>query len=70
MFEIIKTQKIFNLTCYKVKTSYSITWIYFKNGCLQRLEDAKFYKRTKSILIPLFGLPPQDLADLEKLNLI
>ena len=44
MFEIIETQQIFNLTCYKVRTTRSVDWYYFKG---REIKDIRHFKGLK-----------------------
>ena len=70
MFEIIQTQQIFNLTCYKVKTTYSIDWYYFKG---KETKDIRYFKPLNynkncgcRMLMPLVALNKDDWADAKK----
>lgn len=67
MFEIIETQQIFNLTCYKVKTTDSVDWYYFKGKNIRYFDELKYCKRFKCMSItPVVTLYSEDWADAEK----
>ena len=70
MFEIIETRQIFNLTCYKVKTSDSVDWYYFKGKEIKDIryfDGLKYCKRFKCMSItPVVTLDINDWADAKK----
>ena len=70
MFEIIQTQQIFNLTCYKVRTSHSIEWYYFKGKetkDIRYVKGLKYFKEYKRRSLPIIvALNNDDWADAKK----
>ena len=70
MFEIIKTQKIFNFTCYKVKTSHSIEWFYFEgkeSHTIRYLKRLNYYRKSLCRFIPpVVCLSHEDWEDVRK----
>lgn len=70
MFEIIKTQQIFNLTCYKVKTTRSVDWYYFKG---REIKDIRYFNGLKyckqfhcKLITPIVALNGNDWVDVKK----
>lgn len=70
MFEIIETQQINNLTCYKVRTTYSVDWYYFKGTEIKDIRYFKtltYHRKSKcKLIIPIVSLNHDDWLDAKK----
>ena len=79
MFEIIETRKVLNITCYKVRTSKSVEWYYFKNIRsfttgeiklihVRQFQHLRFYKNIKAVILPIVAFNDEDWKDFHKIE--
>lgn len=66
MFEIIQTQRINNLICYKAKTTHSVAWYYFKGTEIKQVEFLRYHRNYRSrMMAPICCFCNDDWKDIK-----